>query len=316
MCLALIACATNSSTKEVSTITVSSEGKTFEEAKLKGFEKAVEITVGTVILSYSETRGKKLVKDEIISHSSGYVENYKILQRIDIDKVHLTMEVTVKNSIIAQRLLGAQNGTGEIDGDQFRTQHQTYLKQKETGDKVIESVLQDFPKYAFVIEKSTVKNKVNIHRSPVMSIEYSIKYNHKYIEALIEALNVVADKKDNTLLQEKIEVVYKKPSDFLLGKTHSFYFNDIPRSRFIKGVFGQRLYLNVIFKNSYGEVIKSGCDDGKFWNSMNPVNPYTIDANNTMSGEMIVTFNKNPEKIAYFHEIELKLDTVQCTIID
>jgi predicted RNase H-like HicB family nuclease len=61
---------------------VSGQGATFEEAKQNAFRTAIEFTVGSVVTSERESNNYKLVKDEILVYSAGYVTDYKIISTI------------------------------------------------------------------------------------------------------------------------------------------------------------------------------------------------------------------------------------------
>jgi UDP-N-acetylmuramoylalanine-D-glutamate ligase len=69
--------------KKVYYIRVESQAQDFEKAKKQAFRLASEQVAGTVVLSESELRNSKLTRDEIITYSSGLIDEYKIVDRFE-----------------------------------------------------------------------------------------------------------------------------------------------------------------------------------------------------------------------------------------
>jgi len=83
---------TSNSQKELNenktvTLTVSGTGKTLEEAKLNALRSAIEQAFGTFISSKTEILNDNLIKDEIVSVSSGNVEKYEIISQVEVPKI-------------------------------------------------------------------------------------------------------------------------------------------------------------------------------------------------------------------------------------
>ena len=76
VCLVLCACSTVGSDNY---ITVTGTGSTFERAKQDAFREAVQIKVGSAVVSERMSTVDSLVKDDIIVHSAGYVDDFKVL---------------------------------------------------------------------------------------------------------------------------------------------------------------------------------------------------------------------------------------------
>ena len=83
--------------KKVYYIRVQSQAQDFEQAKKQAFRLASEQVAGTVVLSESELRNSRLTRDEIITYSSGIVDEYKIINRVDGPNfVKLTVDIWIK----------------------------------------------------------------------------------------------------------------------------------------------------------------------------------------------------------------------------
>ena len=98
-------------------VQVEGRGHTESEARRNGFALAVEQAVGTLVLSEREAVQQKLTRQEVTNYSSGYVDNFKILNKtIHGNEVTVTMDVWVAHSAIANRLFGRSEVAGQVDG--------------------------------------------------------------------------------------------------------------------------------------------------------------------------------------------------------
>lgn len=318
VCLVLVGCASTKQPANIDKpIRVSCEARTYEQAKNICFANAIEFAVGAVVVAETEVRKQSLIKDEILKHSSGYVEDFKIEGRIDNpNRVILVMDVKVKHSKIAERIMGVQTATGEIKGQQLGAQYSSFMHYKDTGDALLRNVLKDYPRYAFVVEKDQIEYQVDVNRNPVIVVPYTIKWNYKYLQALNEVLTLTQDGHSRTLQQETILVSSKDPKAWLLGSTERYYFNDKSRALMIKRTFIGRLYTHVTFKDAYGRVVKSGCDDGIYLSGPNMTDPFRINGNEVIEDEFHVVIKVNKQKLERISDVEVHVSEKSCTIID
>jgi len=82
----LLALTINAYAQEDKTVTlvVSGQGKTQDEAKLVAFRSAIEQAFGAFISSKTEILNDSLVKDEIVSVSSGNIQNFEIISVVQL----------------------------------------------------------------------------------------------------------------------------------------------------------------------------------------------------------------------------------------
>lgn len=321
LCVVLAGCAsTTTANQSNGPIRVSCEARTFEQAKNICFSNAIEFAVGAVVVSETEIRNHRLTKDEILKHSSGYVDDFKIEGRIDSpNRVMLVMDVYVKQSKIAERILGISNKNSEFQGQRFDAQYSSFMKNKKSGDELLKNVLTDFPKYAIKLEKGDVLYQVDINRNPVVVVNYSMTWNYKYLQALNEALSLTQDKKDKYIRQESIHVQSKDPTAWFLGSTDSYYFNDSLQANQIKKTFTQPVYVKIDFKDAYGRLVfTAGCGDGEYFSGPHYYHnvPFVVSGNEVISKTDTITITRDKQMIARIHEVELSLSTRPCKISD
>ena len=173
-------------------IQVQGQGATPAEARNNGFRLAVEQAIGTLISSETEVHNGRMVRDEIISYAAGFVE------RFEIDKTEstaqgaaVTMRVWVGRSALADRLLNKSETSGQVDGASASVKLQSINQERATGDRLVATVLRDFPRRAFDIDLKTTKIN-RVQRQPVLEIPFSIRWNRDYLRSLWTALEATS----------------------------------------------------------------------------------------------------------------------------
>lgn len=323
--LSLTACAsttvpkTSNNMPDAGIIRVIGTGSNKEEAKINGFTTAIEIAVGSVILTDKESVNSQLVRDDILKHSSGYVDDYKIInESTNFKGISLVMDVTVKSSKIAERVLNRGKSEGVIEGERLDTQYKSYSNSKATGDRLLNTVLNDYPMRAFNITQGKVDFKLDNRRNPVIEIPYTLKWNYKYLTALNEALKITSDPYENNSAQERIFVASKDPNAWLLGTTDRYYFNDKVSPAIVKQHLVGYISINMRLLDKFGMKVLEGCAKTISFNGVNNVNPTIIDGNKSIDEIMVVSFTKPNmiQKVDKIDRVELSVTNGQCYSYD
>jgi hypothetical protein len=172
-------------------VQVESSAPTPAQARAEGFKLAVSQAVGTLVVAESEVKNQQLVRNEIIQYSSGYIQDFKILSEAQVGSMtRVVMDVWVTESKIADRLLNVSKADGVIEGDKSAVQYRSNLNQLQSGDRLLEIILNDFPNKAFDIKagKSVVTMPA---RGIQIQIPINISWNKEYISSLTEALEKI-----------------------------------------------------------------------------------------------------------------------------
>ena len=265
--LALTACAstteavrTSSDSPDAGVIRVLGTGSTKEEAKNNGFNTAIEIAVGSALLSQKQVRNDKLVRDEIVKYSAGYVDDYKIIDETKTSGGYsLLMDVHVKSSRIHERLLSGGSDEKNVNGDKLATQYETYVKQQESADKLVDVLIQDWPEKAFTVKQGKQEFSVDRDRNSVLRIPVEMTMNFSFVNAVDEALKKVNQRK--TYSDIKIGVAVKPPDSWIIGYTHGYFFDDIQRVKQFQKGFNDNFQIQVHLKDVNGNLIYSNCFD-------------------------------------------------------
>ena len=189
--------------KKVYYVQVEATAPTSEQARQSAFRKAVELAVGQVVLGESETDGKRVVRNDIITYSSGYVDDYKIINETRIgDRTRMTVDVWVSNSRIAERLTAIGSNSGaSIDGSAIKNQWQTDQAREKTdserrsnGMRMMNAIVADYPQLAIQpTVKRTWVGKSNGNTAFFVTVD--LQFSRKWIEAADEAIDLTRHSK-------------------------------------------------------------------------------------------------------------------------
>lgn len=176
-------------------IRVESQARDFEQAKKQAFRLASEQVAGTVVLSESELRDSKLTRDEIITYSSGLIDEYKIVDRYDAPgSVKLTMDVWIVESVMAQRLLAKSATDRGLDGTALGTRTESILDERRRGDDIFRAILRDFPRRAFRVKMDTPDVFMDAYRNTQVSVPIAIEWDERYVTAFNDAAEKTGNK--------------------------------------------------------------------------------------------------------------------------
>jgi hypothetical protein len=174
--------------KKVYHIRVESQARDFEQAKKQAFRLASEQVAGTVVLSESELRNGKLTRDEVITYSSGLIDQYKIIDRFDSnDSVKLTMDIWIAESVMAQRLLAKSATERGIAGAELSVRAESILDERQRGDNIFRAVLNDFPLRAFVVKTTPPLIQMDPYRNTNITVQWDLSWDNRYFDAFYDA---------------------------------------------------------------------------------------------------------------------------------
>lgn len=208
-------------------IRVTATGSTFEEAKSIAFNRAIEYVVGSVIVNEKESRNDKLARNEILNHSSGYVDDFTVIKSTSSGKsVTVEMDVVIKNSRIANRILNSTTGKeSNINGSRMATQYGSYLDSRQSANNIVVPILNDFPARSYMTEQVRTEFGLDVFNNARLLVAYKVSLKYEWVMAMDEALRLASSPRDKGIRQEKIKVIKRKPGDWV-GSNDVYYFND------------------------------------------------------------------------------------------
>ena len=214
-------------------IRVIGEGSSIEQAKENAFRTAVQQRAGAIVLSERQATAGALSKDNISLFSAGYVDDFKI---IDINQngsnIRITLDVLVADSKIYNQVLNTGQSNQIIQGERAGAALNTFLEQKQKGDRLLDTVLSTYPQNAFIVTQKPYVLTVDSNRNATINIPYTLKWNYDFITSINEAMSLIEDKMNLMGLLNKpvsnVIIMAKNPKDILFGQKNSYNFNDKP----------------------------------------------------------------------------------------
>lgn len=178
--------------KKVYYVEVESSAESFQSARDEGFKLAVEHAVGSLILNETESTNWRLTRNSVTNYSAGYVDQFKIVERRDnAGNTTLRMQVWVAHSSIADRLLNQSKHAGAVEGNTIATQAATLTHQRQTGDRVLSTVLADYPHRAFNVKMESTRAVYDSNRQVQLQVPFVLEWNKTYLNSLEETLKVI-----------------------------------------------------------------------------------------------------------------------------
>lgn len=169
----------------------------------------------------------RLIKDEILSFSAGYVDDYRVVERKKIGDMWLvTAEIWVSSSRITNRIFIGANAREELPGMRAADSFDSFIEQRRQADRLLSKLLSGFPQDALVIKFQGTDVEFDAERNALMTVNYNLGWNQNYLIALAETLAQLEDGAGrNANPSGKIRLNYQKPEDWL-GTLDTFYFKD------------------------------------------------------------------------------------------
>ena len=174
--------------KKVYYIRVESQAPTFEQAKQQAFRLASEQVAGTVVLSESELRNSRLTRDEVITYSSGIVDKYKIVDRVDGSNfVKLTVDIWIAESAMAQRVLAKSATEQGIDGAALGTRVASISEERHRGDAIFRAIVNDIPRRSFKVKTGVPVIRMDSARDTWAIVDWEVEWDDRFFQAFYEA---------------------------------------------------------------------------------------------------------------------------------
>jgi hypothetical protein len=183
--------------KKVYYVEVTSQGRDVLEAREQAFRMAVEQAVGSVISTDSRVQLGRLQKDDIIVYSSGFVEEYELVDTRQVgNMIQIKMRVWVSHNKLANRLLSESRAEGLVEGGRISTQIESFQQERQSADRLLNSVLADFPQRGFDMSVGRTRVSVDEQRRTILEVPVTVKWSRHYLDSMAEAIRSINQRSD------------------------------------------------------------------------------------------------------------------------
>jgi len=173
---------------EVYYLRVQGAGANQAEAREQAFRLAVAQAIGTLLVSETELRDGRIVREEIIAHGSGMIHDFSVIETGIAAGTHLVvLDAWVAKSEIANRVLSRSKDAGRIEGERLSQQIDSFKETRRSGDNLVRAVLSDFPSRSFRV--SLEKTRVVSDRERVLRLIVPVRltWDSAWLKSLTEA---------------------------------------------------------------------------------------------------------------------------------
>ena len=176
---------------------VQASGADQQQARDQAFRLAVEQAVGSLLVSETEVRNNDVMRNEILNYSSGYVHDFKIVsEKRAANGIELVIDVWVKHSTIADRVLHIGRDSAKLESDRIAEQIRSIQHERAMADRLLATVLNDFPKRSFDIRLEPSRVLMTPNRQTHLEIPMVIGWNEKYVSSLREVIAQINQRPD------------------------------------------------------------------------------------------------------------------------
>jgi len=178
---------------EVYYLRVQGAGANQAEAREQAFRLAVAQAIGTLLVSETELRDGRIVREEIIAHSSGMIHDFNVIEtRIEAGTHLVVLDAWVAKSEIANRVLSRSKDAGRIEGERISQQIESYKETRRSGDSLITAVLSDFPSRAFSVSLGKTRVKTDNQRGLHLIVPVRVTWDTVWLKSLAEAAELAS----------------------------------------------------------------------------------------------------------------------------
>ena len=202
-------------------------GVSLDDAKLQAFKQAIENRIGVLVLSDREIQNYRLLKDEILTYSAGYIDDYNIVKQEKIGaKWVVVADVWVSSSKLTGRIISTANSDGRINGKKASDSFSSFVRQKEQADRLSEKVLMAFPSNALMPKFSRSEIKFDANRNAKLLIYFQTNWNKSYLDSVRELLSLIQDGGDGGQARY-VQVLYQQEESDWFPSRDRFKVSDV-----------------------------------------------------------------------------------------
>ena len=167
-------------------------GSTVEEAKESAFRQAIENRVGVLVLAEREIQSYRVLRNEILAYSAGYVDDYTIVSQEQMGKRWaVTANVWVSSSKLTNRIISSDTTSGKLDGKRVSESLNSFVKQKQKEEMLVSKILAGFPENALIVKLQDTELKFDEDRNAKVKINFETSWNRGYLDSLQEVLTLL-----------------------------------------------------------------------------------------------------------------------------
>lgn len=283
-------------------IVVDGEGVSLIDAQDHARRQAITQVVGAIVDTERVVANRKLVVDQILTYSAGYIVKEVILEHYSIPHLHtpgerhfVKLDVLVKSSKLKDFILSQTEGTSVFDANNIKLQIESYNDQLISADALIDNTLKYHPSHAYNIEIVDYNISIDASRDTFLTVKYQQSWNHEFVDAIEELANLIA-------------VPHYTPGYLKFGD-RKYQINDHILMNKFRDTFEDGLYVIITINSMHNEALINRCVTYNsigwrlpdlYWVRNRPFTDIEFDKNKTIIQKIKIELNL--EDIEFFQD--------------
>jgi hypothetical protein len=130
---------------EAKEVVVTGVGTDSDKAVTNAFSEAIQQAVGLLVDAETVVKNDQLIRDEVLTYSRGYVEEYNVVKQWQEDGLHhATIRAVVARDKLAEKLRGMKIALADVAGDRVSHQFEFDAKNEEQAAEMFKKALAEF----------------------------------------------------------------------------------------------------------------------------------------------------------------------------
>lgn len=258
--IAMYGCASSPASQTYGPYNVVGVGNTCDQAKEMAFRTAVEQSFGTAVMGEKQMKNDVLTRDEVLSHSSGFIEDYKILStEKNPTGCSIRLSATVRPSMVNKYVFNSASDEKNHNGEVVGAKIKTYNDAKNRSDATLDGLFTDYVNRAYKVRQGKTTYETDAYRNTVMRVHFEVEMNDDFIKALNYTLGKLQDKCTGNCSRVPKFVVKNIPDNSVIPKFNHYFFADMQTplrvNDLLLGECKHPWHVQVKMYNSVGNVI-------------------------------------------------------------
>lgn len=244
-------------------VRVEGRGTNLEAAKENAFREAIQLTVGTIVLSQRLSTIQGIKKDNISVFSAGYIDDFKIINiSHKTNEVVVLLDVLVAESRMFNQVLSSGNSNEPIDGQRLHGTVNSYLNQRNQADNMLSELMTTYPNNAYILKTKPYTVYIDNNRNTILSIPFKLSWNYDFIVSFNEAMKKLNDANFSFYQSApgNVYVLAKNPKDYIIGEKTHFKFKDtVFLEKLKRHIESNELRLQLVLRDNNYNTIYQNC---------------------------------------------------------
>lgn len=242
--------------EQMETVVVNGIGTDLDKAKYNAARNALEQVIGTFISTESIIKNDKLIKDEVLAHSSGFLKEMAILgsERTQDGLIQVKIKAIVVSSKLKTRIDALRISDRSVNGENLFTEAFSKIDLQKRNQKLLNQFMQRYPSmaYSHTLYAPTIINTNAEANTADLQIRVDTQWEASFITEFQQIVaSAVSVNQDNTIRVcfERGRGSGKAPECYKLDKS-------LVRQTSLARIFNQ-VTLQITLKDRSGNQIRS-----------------------------------------------------------